>query len=120
MLPRLVADENFPAPSVAQLRVHGVDVLAIAESHRMASDTEVLRLAREQRRWLLTYDHDYGELIFKRGLPPPPAILLFRQEPCPATRAAELLLPLLALPRDVEGFFIVVGERTIRRHSFRE
>lgn len=116
MLPRLIANESVPAPSVVLLRAHGVDVLAIAESYRSIGDAEVMRLAREQKRWLVTYDRDYGTLVFERGLPPPPPILLFRQEPFPATRAANLLLPLLETPGDIEGYFVVVGERTVCRH----
>jgi len=119
VLPHLLANENIPWPSIAMLRLHGLDVLAVAEAHRGASDVDVLRLACEQQRWLLTYDRDYGALVFERGLSPPPAILLFRQEPLPATRAAELVLPLLATPHDIEGFFVVIGEHTLRRRSFR-
>jgi hypothetical protein len=38
----------------------------------------VLDLARAEGRWLVTFDRDYGELVFRRNLPPPPVILLFR------------------------------------------
>ena len=56
MKTRLLANENIPAPSIALLRSAGVDVLSIAQTHRAISDIEVLKLAREQCRWLLTYD----------------------------------------------------------------
>ncbi|HRQ65112.1 MAG TPA: DUF5615 family PIN-like protein [Xanthomonadaceae bacterium] len=115
MSPRLLANENVPAPSIARLRAHGVDVLAVAEACPGAKDADVLDLARSERRWLLTYDRDYGALVFERGMAPPPAILLLRQEPCPATRAADLVLPLLDVPSEVEGYFVVVGERALRR-----
>lgn len=116
---RLLANENIPAPSIALLRSAGVDVLSIAQLHRGISDIDVLTLAREQRRWLLTYDRDYGALVFERGLEPPPAILLLRQESQPATRAAELVLPLLETPEEVDGYFVVVGERALRRRPLR-
>lgn len=119
MKARLLANENIPAPSIALMRSAGVDVLSVAESHRAISDVEVLKLAREQSRWLLTYDRDYGALVFERGLAPPPAILLLRQESQPATRAAELILPLLEKPEEIEGYFVVVGERTLRRRPLR-
>lgn len=114
---RLLANENIPAPSIALLRSADVDVLSIAQSHRAISDIEVLQLAREQRWWLLTYDRDHGALVFERGLEPPPAILLLRQESQPATRAAEL--PLLETPEEVDGYFVVVGERALRRRPLR-
>ncbi len=119
MRERLLANENIPGPSIALLRSAGVDVLSIAQSHRAISDIEVLKLAREQRRWLLTYDRDYGALVFERGLEPPPAILLLRQESQPSSRAAELVLPLLDVPEQIDGYFVVVGERTLRRRPLR-
>ncbi len=118
MPPRLLANENIPAPAIALMRAEGLDVLAIAETHRGIADAEVMRLAREQQRWLLTFDSDYGALVFERGHAPPPAILLFRPEPFPATRAAQLLLPLLVNPERIEGHFVVVGERLIRQRAF--
>lgn len=54
MKARLLANENIPAPSIVLLRAAGVDVLSIAQAHRAISDIEVLKLAREQCRWLLT------------------------------------------------------------------
>lgn len=119
MKARLLANENIPAPSIALLRSAGVDVLSVAQTHRAISDIEVLKLAREQCRWLLTYDRDYGALVFERGFEPPPAILLLRQESQPATRAAELVLPLLETPEEVDGYFVVVGERALRRRPLR-
>jgi predicted nuclease of predicted toxin-antitoxin system len=80
-----------------------------------ANDERVLDFARSEGRWLVTYDRDYGELVFSRGLTPPPAILYLRQEPYPPTRPAELLSDLLAQPENIEGFFLVVAERSIRK-----
>ena len=65
---RWLVNENFPAPSVAVLRALGHDVLSIAESHSGDDDTEVLALAWEERRWLMTFDRDYGELSMPRRL----------------------------------------------------
>jgi predicted nuclease of predicted toxin-antitoxin system len=67
-----------PLPSVNRLREAGWDLLAIAESHASIDDTAVMRLAREASRWLITFDRDYGELVFRQHLPPPPLVLLLR------------------------------------------
>jgi hypothetical protein len=45
MKPRLLANENVPAPSVTLLRNAQFNVLAIAESHPGLSDRSVLDLA---------------------------------------------------------------------------
>jgi predicted nuclease of predicted toxin-antitoxin system len=113
--PPLIVNENFPVPSLDALRRQGVDVLAVRESMSGASDQDVLAKARETGRWLVTFDRDYGELVFVRNLPAPPAILYLRQEPVPPARAAEWVLELLARPETALGYLVVVGEHAIRR-----
>ena len=72
---RWLVNENFPAPSVAVMRASGHDVLSIAESHSGDDDVEILALARKEGRWLMTFDQDYGELLFARHYAPPPAVI---------------------------------------------
>jgi len=116
-MPRLLVNENFPAPATKVLRDRGVDVLSVQESMPGAHDGEILRCAVEQGRWLVTYDRDYGELVFARDAAAPPAIIYLRQEPYPPTRPAELLLALLAEPSSAEGHFVVVSEGAVRRRA---
>jgi predicted nuclease of predicted toxin-antitoxin system len=114
---RLLANENFPGPAVRLLRERGVDVLWALESMSGADDSEVLARARAEGRWLLTYDRDYGELVFSCGLPSPRAVIYLRQEAYPPQRPADLVLELLARPEQVDGLFLVVTERSARvRH----
>lgn len=114
---RLLANENFPGPAVRLLRERGIDVVWVTESMACADDVTVLARAREEGRWLLTFDRDYGELVFSRGLPAPPAVIYLRQEPYPPTRPAELVMELMSQPERVKGLFLVVTERAVRiRH----
>ncbi len=115
MKPALIVNENFPAPAVRVLRDNGVDVLSVQETMPGASDEAVLAKATETGRWLVTFDRDYGELVFSRQCAPPPAILYLRQEPMPPTRPAAWVLELLAEPTLAEGHLVVIGERAIRR-----
>lgn len=75
---RWLVNENFPAPSVAIMRASGHDVLSNAESHSGDDDIEALALARKEGRRLVTFDQDYGELLFARHYAPPPAVILLR------------------------------------------
>jgi predicted nuclease of predicted toxin-antitoxin system len=115
MTARLLVNENFPLPAVRELRERGVDVMAIIETAPAASDETVLAMAREQGRWLVTFDRDYGELVYSRQLLPPPAILYLRQGPYPPMRPATVLLDLIMEPAAVQGYFVVVGGQTVRR-----
>lgn len=79
MTVRLPANENWPRPALLAIRSAGIDVEAIAELMPGATDPAVLRHAASTGRWLLTFDRDYGELVFARTVPPPPAIVYLRQ-----------------------------------------
>jgi predicted nuclease of predicted toxin-antitoxin system len=47
----------------------GHDVVSVADRDLRASDVEVLAMALEEGRILITEDKDFGELVFVRGLP---------------------------------------------------
>jgi predicted nuclease of predicted toxin-antitoxin system len=115
--PLLLVNENFPAPAIKALRVAGFDVVAVTEDMPGATDRVVLEHARELGRWLVTFDRDYGELVFLHELPPPPAIIFIRQEPIPPDAPAEWLVNLLSDPELEPGYFITLGSKTIRRRA---
>lgn len=117
MKPALLVNENFPRPALRLLRDKGVTVESVEELMPGASDVEVLSYARTKELWLVTFDRDYGELVFARQLPCPPAVIYIRQEPVPPTLAAELLMSLLTQPQDVNGKFLIVSSSSIRRRA---
>lgn len=116
----LLVNENFPRPAIQVLLERGVDVKSIAASRPGIDDESVLALARGERRWLVTFDTDYGELLFKQRLPPPPALLLLREPHYGPAEPAAWLLALLAHPDEVEGFFCVVGRGSLRKRPLLE
>lgn len=64
---RFLADESCDSAVVRALRTAGHDVVAVAEIARGAKDLEVIRLAREAGRVLLTEDKDFGQLVYAGG-----------------------------------------------------
>ena len=57
---RLLADNAFPSPVIFELRHLGHDILGLEETGRLSrwsSDNEVLAVARDTGRVLLTLDH---------------------------------------------------------------
>lgn len=115
MTPRLLANENFPQPSVIVLCDAGYDVVAISESHRSVKDTEVLSLAIAEERWIITFDRDYGDLIFSRNNPPPPALLYLRLRSYRPEEPGKLLVELLREPSGFAGQFVVIEDENIRK-----
>ena len=78
---RLLADENVPLASVDWLRAGGFDVASISEDAAGAPDVDVLRMAREEERVLITFDRDFGELVYRHASPVPPGIIYLRVPP---------------------------------------
>jgi predicted nuclease of predicted toxin-antitoxin system len=60
----LVADDSCDFSVVVGTRAAGHDVTAITETMSGAADEQVIELADSQRRWLLTEDKDFGQLVF--------------------------------------------------------
>ena len=113
----LLANENWPRPALLTLRAAGLDVEAVAETMPRATDTQVLRHAAKQQRWVLTFDRDYGELVFARLVPAPPAIVYLRQGAYAPDWPAQVVLDLLARADWVAGHLVVVNGRSLRRRA---
>jgi predicted nuclease of predicted toxin-antitoxin system len=62
-----VADENVQRSVVEKLRQRGHDVRHIRELMPGATDDTVLRTTAGENAILLTYDRDFGELVFRQG-----------------------------------------------------
>jgi predicted nuclease of predicted toxin-antitoxin system len=114
MTARLLLNENFPIPAITRLRRKGLDLLAIGEASRGLQDEAVLALAVKDQRWLVTFDRDYGELVFGRGLPSPPAIVLLRETHYRPAEPADWVIELLRTPEHIEGQFVVFRRRAVR------
>jgi predicted nuclease of predicted toxin-antitoxin system len=118
MTPRLLVNENFPAPAVMSLRTAGLDVLAIGEATPGMLDTDVLTQAVRERRWLITFDTDYGELLFARHHEPPPVVVLLRVHSYKPANPAGWLLELIAGEKFREGMFYVYDGESLRSRPF--
>jgi len=115
MKPRLLANENLPASSVRYLRDRGYEVLAVAETEGTSTDVDVLARAAAEKRWIVTFDRDYGELIFARGLAAPPAVILFRMKSYRPDAPGRMLAALLEAGSEFEGQFVLVEETGLRK-----
>lgn len=75
---RILADENMVADAVTSQRAAGHDVRWTVETHRSAGDPNLLELATQEGRTLITFDKDFGDLVHREQMPAPFGILLFR------------------------------------------
>lgn len=111
---RILANENFPAPVIHELRQRGHDVASVKEIMRGAADREVLSRAQEESRLVVTFDKDFGELAYRFGLPASSGVILFRLSG--ASPDIDNVRALAALESGIEwaGCFAVVTDDRIR------
>jgi predicted nuclease of predicted toxin-antitoxin system len=112
MILKLLADENFPLPVIQGLIDAGYDVLSIAKISPGINDRAVLSLARGTGRSLLTFDVDFGDLVFSHDVEPPIAVLFFRLHPIIVEEL--LTITLCALNEVQPGHFVVISRERIR------
>jgi len=65
---RILADVNIEIALVEWLRSQGHDVVWAAELTPSLPDNELLRLASDAGHIQLTYDKDFGELVFRHRI----------------------------------------------------
>jgi len=61
---RFLADEDFPRLAIYALRNSGWDVTSIAEDCAGVNDETIASICDGEKRILLTFDKDFGELLF--------------------------------------------------------
>ena len=111
---RILADENVPGDAIEALRSRGHDVVWIRTFSPGATDDANLAEAVSQQRLLITFDKDYGELVFRHENAASCGVVLFRVSAPSATAVARIIADVLGSRDDWAGNFSVVDDRRIR------
>lgn len=116
---KLLANENFPLSSVKVLNEAGFDITAIGFDLTGILDKEVMEIAINENRTILTFDRDYGELIFQHGYKPQAGIIYLRWEDYQPNEPGEYLVELFK-SEDIkfESMLTVISENTIRQRKY--
>lgn len=112
-----VADEDIEPPVVEVLRAAGHDVVAIYEAAAGVSDSDLLSRASAEGRILLTYDKDFGELVFRLGLASSGIVLIRLTTRDAMERAQHIRRVLPALEERAPGHFVVVSDSVMRTRA---
>lgn len=115
-----LANENFPKPSVILLRNNGYVVKFIAEDSPGITDIEVIEITNKLDYIILTFDKDYGELIFKHSKDNPPAVVFFREKGNDPNFPGEVLVSLLkSAAIFFNNGFTVIETNSIRQRFYK-
>ena len=83
-------------------------------------DEEVAELCDQDERVLLTFDKDFGELVFRSGLRAGSAIVLFRLVPESPLEVLTILRSLIETGALVAGVFCVVARDKVRTRQLQK
>ena len=111
---RILADVNIEVALVEWLRAQGNAVTWAAELPPSIPDEELLRLANDTECFLLTYDKDFGELVFRRHMIARGIVLLRFDTGLQADRLALLQRHWQSIAGTTDGNFTVVSDEQIR------
>ena len=90
--------------------------MIIQEAHQGVSDNEVLKIAKDQNLVILTFDRDYGELIFRYAVENPPSVVYFRSKGDGPFFVGQILHDLMASNQiEISSAFTVIDKSSIRQ-----
>ena len=72
---RFLANENFPELSIKILRNEGFKIYSVVEETPGEKDINILKRAQNNNLVILTFDKDYGELIFQHKVYIPAGVI---------------------------------------------
>lgn len=75
---KILANENIPIDSINYLIEKRIDIKSVALESFGITDLEVINFAISEERIIITFDRDYGELIFKYKVKPKQGIIYLR------------------------------------------
>jgi predicted nuclease of predicted toxin-antitoxin system len=109
-----VADEGIDAQIVMQLRQEGHSVWYVAEMSPGMPDTAVLDLANQENAILLTFDKDFGDLVYRQRHVSQGVILLRLHGLLPEKKAQLIVSMIHKHGPDLPGAFTVLTPEKVR------
>ena len=111
---KFLADESVDFPIVKLLRENNFEVDYIAEIKPGITDKQVINLANQKKRILITADKDFGEIVFRQRKISS-GIVLYRLSGLANKEKSEKILSLIYEHQSsIEGNFTVITQKQIR------
>ncbi|MDP3728329.1 MAG: DUF5615 family PIN-like protein [bacterium] len=115
---KFLADENIPLKVISNLLRDRIDIIAVAEKSARIKDEEILELAKKEGRVIITFDKDFGELVFRKKRETNGVILL-QLHPQTQEKTEMILKKVCSLNIDFSSSFCIVKESRIKVISLR-
>jgi predicted nuclease of predicted toxin-antitoxin system len=112
-----LADESCAAPVIRALREAGHDIVAIAETAPGSADSQVLDLALNEKRTLITEDRDFGELVYGHGRCSAGVVLVRFPSHARRAKTATVVDAVTRLGSRLQNAFVVIEPGRVRVSS---
>jgi predicted nuclease of predicted toxin-antitoxin system len=111
---KFLADVNIESGIISGLRTDGHDVIWMLEKNKYLTDEEILNMARDENRIVLTNDKDFGEIVYRLKLISN-GIVLFRVKDQNENAKLELIRKAVNYKNEsLSRYFTVLTEAKIR------
>ncbi len=111
---KILADENIEHEFIEALREADFDILSVREDYVGITDDEVLQVAEAENAVILTYDKDFGELVFRYSLKSRGVILLRLSNLNLTEKVEKTITVIREHEAELENAFTVVSEKLVR------
>jgi len=116
---KLLANENFPLQSIKILESAGFDIKSVGKDYSGILDSEVMDIAIKEERTIITFDRDYGELIFKKGYRPKEGVIYLRWDAFQPDEPGNYLIQLFQSTEvKFTNMLTVISETNIRQRRY--
>lgn len=116
---KLLANENFPLKSVEYLEGKGFDIIAVGVKHPSVKDNIVINVAIREDRLILTFDRDYGELIFRHNYRPKMGVIYLRLDAYEPDEPGKIIDDLLRNNKlEFQNALTVLDKHGIRQRKY--
>lgn len=113
--PIFLADENIPLSVIKRLREEGFKIISVTEEFKKSSDKKILDLASRNKWIIITFDKDFGEMVYNQNYGKPFGIILLRVTPKSPDYILQILKWLLMETGILfEENFVVVSKNKVR------
>jgi len=116
---KFLANENFPLRSTRYLRNKEFDIVAIGTDNPGIQDRVIIQPAIHENRINLTFDRDYGELIFKFNYKPQSGVIYLRIEEFEADEPGKITADLVSKNEfNFDNALTVVDKNGVRQRKY--
>lgn len=111
---KFLADENIGLQVINSLHRSGFDIKSVLHIRPGISDAQILTLANQEKRTLITADKDFGELVYSGKLAHSGVILLRLKKDSSQNKIKVLHQLIHKYSNKLHQAFTVVTETTVR------